>query len=235
MTLNGKNRIMIFGPEDDGTYVVEFRTAEGEALVISIPRSEAAVIRHFQERMPYRLFGCVERIASTKSCAAAVPKVGQCPSGFMQSGAVQALTDPNRVNFILPNLRTRLFVDGRSDAGAYVTKGPIIPIVLVLGIIVLGATAVLFLLNPASRAEAPNAQSAAAFKSDAPALSTEARVALSDIIQAQGFNCPSVSDGTPSGEDQSGQVIRVRCDNDLSFKVTMRPQGPMMFAVAPWQ
>jgi hypothetical protein len=30
-----KNRIMIFGPKDDGTYVVEFRTAEGEALAIS--------------------------------------------------------------------------------------------------------------------------------------------------------------------------------------------------------
>jgi hypothetical protein len=32
----GKNRIMIFGPKDDGrtddgTYVVEFRTADGEA------------------------------------------------------------------------------------------------------------------------------------------------------------------------------------------------------------
>jgi hypothetical protein len=27
----GKNRIMIFSPKDDGTYVVEFRTAEGEA------------------------------------------------------------------------------------------------------------------------------------------------------------------------------------------------------------
>lgn len=26
----GKNRIMIFGPKDDGTYVVEFRTAQGE-------------------------------------------------------------------------------------------------------------------------------------------------------------------------------------------------------------
>ena len=51
-----KNRIMIFGPKDDGTYVVEFRTAEGEALAISIPRSEAHVIRHFQERMPYGLF-----------------------------------------------------------------------------------------------------------------------------------------------------------------------------------
>ena len=32
------------------------RTAEGEALAISIPRSEAHVIRHFQERMPYGLF-----------------------------------------------------------------------------------------------------------------------------------------------------------------------------------
>ena len=56
MTPAPKNRIMIFGPKDDGTYVVEFRTAEGEALAISIPRSEAHVIRHFQERMPYGLF-----------------------------------------------------------------------------------------------------------------------------------------------------------------------------------
>jgi hypothetical protein len=55
--MNGKNRIMIFGPKDDGTYVVEFRTAAGKALAISIPRSEAAVIRYFQDRMPYRLFG----------------------------------------------------------------------------------------------------------------------------------------------------------------------------------
>jgi hypothetical protein len=45
-----------FGPKDDGTYVVEFRTAAGEALAISIPRTEAGVIRHFQERMPYGLF-----------------------------------------------------------------------------------------------------------------------------------------------------------------------------------
>jgi hypothetical protein len=38
-----KNRIMIFGPKEDGTYVVEFRTAEGEALAISVPRSEACL------------------------------------------------------------------------------------------------------------------------------------------------------------------------------------------------
>jgi hypothetical protein len=51
-----RNRIMIFGPKSDGTYVVEFRTAAGESLAISIPRTEAAVIKHFQECMPYGLF-----------------------------------------------------------------------------------------------------------------------------------------------------------------------------------
>jgi len=44
-TETAKNRIMIFGPKDDGTYVVEFRTAEGDALAISIPRNETAVIQ----------------------------------------------------------------------------------------------------------------------------------------------------------------------------------------------
>jgi hypothetical protein len=42
--MTGKNRIMIYGPKHDGT-VVEFRTAEGAVLAISIPRSEAAVIQ----------------------------------------------------------------------------------------------------------------------------------------------------------------------------------------------
>jgi len=55
--VSGKNRIMIFGPKNDGAYIVEFRTAAGEALAISIPRTETGVIiRHFQERMPYGLF-----------------------------------------------------------------------------------------------------------------------------------------------------------------------------------
>ena len=47
---------MIYGPKEDGTYVVEFLTAAGDVLAISIPRTETAVIRHFQERMPYGLF-----------------------------------------------------------------------------------------------------------------------------------------------------------------------------------
>ena len=34
--VSGKNRIMIYGPKNDATYVVEFRTAEtaGEALIV---------------------------------------------------------------------------------------------------------------------------------------------------------------------------------------------------------
>jgi hypothetical protein len=56
MAMTGKNRIMIYGPKDDGTYVVEFKTAAGEALAISIPRTETAVVKYFQERMPYGLF-----------------------------------------------------------------------------------------------------------------------------------------------------------------------------------
>jgi hypothetical protein len=40
--------------KDDGTYVVEFRPAAGDVLA-TIPRAEAQVIRHVQERMPYGL------------------------------------------------------------------------------------------------------------------------------------------------------------------------------------
>jgi hypothetical protein len=54
--VTGKNRIMIYGPKNDGTYIVEFKTAGGEGVAISIPATETRVIRHFQERMPYGLF-----------------------------------------------------------------------------------------------------------------------------------------------------------------------------------
>jgi hypothetical protein len=46
---------MIYGPKNDGTYIVEFKTADGEELAISVPRNET-VLKHFQERMPYGLF-----------------------------------------------------------------------------------------------------------------------------------------------------------------------------------
>jgi hypothetical protein len=36
----GRNRIMIYGPKPDGTYVVEFETADGDSLAISVPAGE---------------------------------------------------------------------------------------------------------------------------------------------------------------------------------------------------
>jgi hypothetical protein len=45
-----------YGPKRDGTYIVEFKTADGEALAISVPAGETRVLKYFQERMPYALF-----------------------------------------------------------------------------------------------------------------------------------------------------------------------------------
>jgi len=47
---------MIYLPKPNGTYVVEFKIADGEALAISVPASETRVLKYFQERMPYGLF-----------------------------------------------------------------------------------------------------------------------------------------------------------------------------------
>ena len=47
---------LIYGPDTDGSYFVEVRKADGESLAISVPGSEAAVTRYFQERMPCGLF-----------------------------------------------------------------------------------------------------------------------------------------------------------------------------------
>jgi hypothetical protein len=52
---SGRNRIMIYGPKNDGTYIIEFRMADGESLAISVPAGETRVLRHFQARMPYGL------------------------------------------------------------------------------------------------------------------------------------------------------------------------------------
>jgi hypothetical protein len=64
------NRVMIYGPKDDGSYLVELWTADGESLAISIPRTKAGVIKHFQAWMPYGLVvpdgrECDAPIAST--------------------------------------------------------------------------------------------------------------------------------------------------------------------------
>jgi hypothetical protein len=47
---------MIYGPNPDGSYVVEFETTDGDQLAISVPASETRVLKHFQARMPFGLF-----------------------------------------------------------------------------------------------------------------------------------------------------------------------------------
>ena len=57
---------MAIGPKSDGTYVVEFRTAAGEALAISIPRGETAVLKYFQEPTVWAVCaGCGGKIANS--------------------------------------------------------------------------------------------------------------------------------------------------------------------------
>ena len=62
-----QDRMTIYGPKADGTHIVEFKTATGEALAISIPRTEAAVVRHFQAKMPYGLVIWRQRSRTWKS------------------------------------------------------------------------------------------------------------------------------------------------------------------------
>ena len=52
---SGQDRIMIYGPKTDGTYIVEFRIANGESLAISVPAGETHVLKHFQARLPFGL------------------------------------------------------------------------------------------------------------------------------------------------------------------------------------
>jgi hypothetical protein len=45
-------------PKPDNTYIVEFKTADGEALAISVPAGETCVLKYFQERMRSVRAGC---------------------------------------------------------------------------------------------------------------------------------------------------------------------------------
>ena len=47
-----QDKINIRGPKEDGTYVIEFEKANGEMFSISVPASEAAILRYFQAKMP---------------------------------------------------------------------------------------------------------------------------------------------------------------------------------------
>ena len=60
---------MIYGPKPDGTYVVEFKIADGEALAISVPASETRVLKHFSN-MRHRATAALALIAALAPPAA---------------------------------------------------------------------------------------------------------------------------------------------------------------------
>jgi hypothetical protein len=115
-------------------------------------------------------------------------------------------------------------------------RGAILPIAA--GVVALVGAAILvivFMVHPDTKVAAPSqAMQPRADERQAGSLSPEAMTALRDIIQAQGLNCPAVTDGTLQGEDRHGQVIRVSCDNALKFKVTMGARGGT-YHIAPWE
>ena len=115
-------------------------------------------------------------------------------------------------------------------------KGPIFPIVAgIIALAAVGILVVLVMVHPETKVAAPS-QAMQPRADDRPAgsLSPEAMASLRDIIQAQGLNCPGVTDGTVQGEDRHGQVIKVSCDNQLKFKVTMGARGAT-YHIAPWE
>ena len=127
----------------------------------------------------------------------------------------------------------------RSTTGAQMSKllkGAILPIAA--GIIALAAATVLvilFMVHPETKAASPSqAMQPPGEDRQTGSLSPQAMGALRDIIQAQGLSCPAVTDGAIQGEDRYGQVIRVSCDNELKFKVTMGARSGA-FHVTPWE
>jgi hypothetical protein len=88
--MTGKNRIMIFGPKDDGTYVVEFKTADGDVLAISIPRTEAHVIRHFQR--PMRNFAVLNKPSLGSITQRNTPPFAGVKEGILASASIDAWT-----------------------------------------------------------------------------------------------------------------------------------------------
>ena len=49
-----QDKITIYGPKTDGTYTVEFKTADGVGLAFLVPKGGGtAVLEHFQDKMPY--------------------------------------------------------------------------------------------------------------------------------------------------------------------------------------
>ena len=104
----GQDRIMIYDPKSDGTYITEFRIADGESLAISVPAGETRVLKHFQARMPYGLvvpdvprgtFGA--SVSLQNGALVTYPFVSPTPEGSRDPARAGALTSHARAGFSL--------------------------------------------------------------------------------------------------------------------------------------
>jgi hypothetical protein len=87
-----QDRITIYGPT--ARRHLHFKTATGEALAISIPRTETAVIRRFQARMPCRSSRNPARTRQTR------PKMKPKFFAALLLGASVFITAPVQAKFI---------------------------------------------------------------------------------------------------------------------------------------
>lgn len=105
-------------------------------------------------------------------------------------------------------------------------KGPLFPSLAgVVTLAAVGVIATLVLVRPDTKVASSPPQPQAAASLSAPAMA-----ALRDMIEAQGLRCPSVLDATLQGE----ALVRVNCDNNQNFRITMGPQGGS-FRITPWE
>ena len=57
-----QDKISILGPSHDGTYVVEFRRAEGKKLAIKVPEAKTAVLSTSSSRQQNSMQRCLMRV-----------------------------------------------------------------------------------------------------------------------------------------------------------------------------
>ena len=76
-----QDKITINGPKNDGTYIVEFKTADGVALAFSVPKGGGtAVLEYFQDKMPYGSRCRMSHGVCHRAFTGSSPAVGAVPT-----------------------------------------------------------------------------------------------------------------------------------------------------------
>jgi hypothetical protein len=68
-----QDRIAIHGPQEDGNYLVEFRSSDGSVLALSVPAHRAEVLRRIQADIPYGIVVPTNRSGAMDTAPASTP------------------------------------------------------------------------------------------------------------------------------------------------------------------